>query len=81
MLCEALVRGGFDLLKPMGAFYAFPRCPDPDDVAFCRRLREEGIIAVPGSGFGRSGHMRLSYSVDRDTITRAAARLEGLRQH
>ncbi|HHN74448.1 MAG TPA: pyridoxal phosphate-dependent aminotransferase [Acidobacteria bacterium] len=71
LLWEGLVGMGYHCVRPAGAFYLFPRTPDPDDVAFVRRLQEEGILAVPGSGFGRAGHMRLALTVPRDVIERA----------
>ncbi len=75
VLCDALRRGGYQVVEPDGAFYIFPKCPEPDDVACCASLRERGVMVVPGSGFGRPGHIRLAYSVDRATAARAAARL------
>jgi aspartate aminotransferase len=59
---------GYECVKPKGAFYLFPRTPVPDDVAFVRILQEERILAVPGTGFGCSGHMRIAYCVDDATI-------------
>lgn len=71
LLYDGLTRIGYDVVKPQGAFYVFPRTPEPDDVAFTRRLQEEGVLAVPGSGFGRKGHMRLTLTVSEDTIERS----------
>jgi len=71
VLCDGLLSLGYELHKPRGAFYVFPKTPVPDDVDFVRLLQEEGILAVPGSGFGRSGYMRLSLTVPLDTITRS----------
>jgi aspartate aminotransferase len=34
-------------------------------------LQEEGVLAVPGTGFGRSGFVRLSLTVPKDTIIRS----------
>jgi len=34
-------------------------------------LQNEGILAVPGSGFGRGGYMRLSLTIPRGDIERA----------
>jgi aspartate aminotransferase len=71
-LCETLRAAGFELAPPPGAFYLFPRCPTGDDRAWCARLREHRILTVPGSGFGRAGHLRLAYCVDPATVDRAA---------
>ncbi|HEY1203667.1 MAG: pyridoxal phosphate-dependent aminotransferase [Bryobacteraceae bacterium] len=68
LLCDALARMGYEVSKPAGAFYAFPKTPIADDVAFIRILLEEGILAVPGSGFGRAGYIRLSLTVPREMI-------------
>lgn len=55
---------GYEVVDPEGAFYIFPKTPIDDDVAFTRKLLERNILVVPGSGFGRAGHFRLSYCVD-----------------
>jgi aspartate aminotransferase len=68
LLYEALVDLGYSVVKPMGAFYLFPRCPVDDDVAFVRSLQAKNILTVPGSGFGRSGHIRIAYCVERWVI-------------
>jgi len=78
VLYDALVAGGFTLTKPAGAFYLFPKCPTADDVAWCGRLREQRILTVPGSGFGRAGHLRFAYCVDPATVDRAAPVLAAL---
>ena len=41
----------------------FPKSPIPDDVKFIELLKEELILAVPGTGFGAPGYFRLSYAV------------------
>jgi len=52
-----------------------------DDVAFIRLLQKEGILAVPGSGFGRGGFMRLSLTIRREEIERSLPGFErALRQ-
>lgn len=71
LVCDALSAMGYDAPKPEGAFYVFPKTPIADDVAFVRRLVEEGILAVPGSGFGRPGYFRLSLTVPQATIKRS----------
>jgi aspartate aminotransferase len=71
LMYEGLTRIGYQCVKPQGAFYVFPRTPIADDVAFVRLLAEEGVLTVPGSGFGMPGHIRISLTVDRDTVIRA----------
>jgi len=71
LMYEGLTRIGYECVKPQGAFYVFPRTPLADDVAFVRLLAEEGVLTVPGSGFGMPEHIRISLTVDRETIVRA----------
>jgi aspartate aminotransferase len=71
LMYEGLRRIGYECVKPQGAFYVFPRTPIDDDVAFVRLLAEEGVLTVPGSGFGMPGHIRISLTVERDTVVRA----------
>lgn len=65
---------GYRLHKPQGAFYAFPRSPVPDDVAFVKELLAERVIVTPGVGFGAPGYFRISYSVGERVLEGA---LEG----
>jgi aspartate aminotransferase len=71
MLYEGLVSAGYELVKPEGAFYLFPKTPIEDDVAFVRELQEENILTVPGSGFGGPGHFRIAYCVSDEVIERS----------
>src|SRR5499427_75334 len=71
LMYEGLTRIGYQCVKPQGAFYVFPATPIPDDVAFVRMLAEESVLTVPGSGFGAPGHIRISLTVERDTVVRA----------
>lgn len=71
--CQLLSDTGYDLVKPQGAFYLFPRSPLPDDAAFIQALKQENILAVPGRGFGRAGYFRLAFCVPITVIEGAAA--------
>jgi aspartate aminotransferase len=71
LMYEGLTRIGYRCVKPQGAFYVFPRTPIPDDVAFVGLLAEEGVLTVPGSGFGAPGHIRISLTVERETVVHA----------
>jgi aspartate aminotransferase len=71
LMYEGLTRIGYQCVKPQGAFYVFPSTPMPDDVAFVSMLAEEGVLTVPGSGFGMPGHIRISLTVERETVIRA----------
>ena len=68
MLYNGLSSFGYDIVKPEGTFYLFPRTPIEDDVAFVSALLKEKILAVPGSGFGGPGHFRIAYCVSDEVI-------------
>jgi aspartate aminotransferase len=40
-------------------------------VEFIRLLQAEGILAVPGIGFGRAGYMRLALTIERRDMERS----------
>jgi aspartate aminotransferase len=71
LLCDALTAMGYEAPRPQGSYYCFPKTPIPDDMAFVRLLLAEGILAVPGAGFGRGGHMRLSLTIPRESMERS----------
>lgn len=77
LLCRALRDFGYELNEPGGALYAFPKTPIPDDAAFVELLLRERVLVVPGRGFGRPGHIRISFAVEPETLERG---LEGFRK-
>ena len=64
----ALTDIGYQVVKPQGAFYMFPKAPIDDDVKFTDMLRENRVLVVPGTGFGGPGHFRISYCVSDATL-------------
>lgn len=73
----ALVKMGYEIIKPQGAFYLFPKSPVKDDVEFVKMLQSKNILTVPGRGFGRKGYFRISYCVQNKVIERS---LEGFEE-
>lgn len=59
---------GYEVVKPQGAFYMFPKSPISDDIKYVEELRENNVLVVPGSGFGSPGYFRISYCVDDHTL-------------
>jgi aspartate aminotransferase len=76
VFCDGLARAGYDVRRPEGGYYIFLKSPIPDDVAFIGHLLEQGVLAVPGTGFGRSGYLRLTLTVPEDTIQRSLPAFE-----
>jgi len=62
---------GYNIVKPEGAFYLFPKAPIEDDVAFVKELQSKRILTVPGTGFGKPGYFRIAYAVDWKTIEKS----------
>jgi len=68
---RSLTTFGYEVVKPQGAFYFFPKAPIKDDVAFVRELQSKRILTVPGSGFGKPGYFRIAYAVEKRVIEAA----------
>lgn len=72
---------------PEGAFYVFPSVQDvlgrpiggepvTTSLQLCAALLEHAQVAlVPGEGFGAPGHVRLSYALSDDDLTRGLERI------
>jgi aspartate aminotransferase len=76
LFCAALQGIGYELVKPQGAFYIFPKAPGGDDLAFIQALQEDLVLAVPGRGFALPGYFRIAFCVDTDVIERSFAGFE-----
>lgn len=79
LLTAIMDEAGIEYAMPEGAFYLFCKVPEnklnkiPEgkttDGAFCDHLKKYNILGVPGTGFGRSGYIRLAYCNSVKTIT------------
>lgn len=72
-MADVLSRTGYEFFMPRGAFYFFPKSPEPDELVFLERLTRERVLAVPGRGFGMAGYFRLAFCVDEAVIARSEA--------
>ena len=71
-----LTRIGYDVVKPQGAFYFFPKSPIDDEVEFVKKLAEKKVLVVPGRGFGCPGYFRISYCLPDSVIESSIAGFE-----
>ena len=78
LLYRELTRLGFDVQKPGGTFYIFPRSPEPDAVAFSEKAKRYDLALVPGDSFGCPGYFRMAYCIDTEKVRRSFAALEKL---
>ncbi len=75
---------GFELVKPNGAFYLFPKVTKAmamkgysDVTDFTTAILEEaGVALVTGAGFGSPENVRLSYATSLENLEVAVARLK-----
>jgi len=78
ILYNHLIKLGFEMVKPGGGFYFFPKSPIADDVEFVRQAQKHNILLVPGSGFGAPGYFRIAYCVEMGIIERSLPAWEEL---
>ena len=60
LLYNKLKALGFEVERPGGTFYLFPKALEEDANAFCRRAREFDLLLVPSDTFGVTGYVRLA---------------------
>lgn len=78
LLYDKLTSLGFEMVKPDGAFYFFPKSPLADDVEFVSLAQKHLILLVPGTGFGMPGYFRIAYCIDESIIQNSFAAWEKL---
>ncbi|MGN0294729.1 MAG: pyridoxal phosphate-dependent aminotransferase [Lachnospiraceae bacterium] len=71
LLYQALTEYGYHCVEPGGTFYMFPRSPEPDSMAFCKRAMDMDLMLVPGDNFGCPGHFRIAYCVPEERVKKA----------
>lgn len=76
LLYDALTRIGFEVVKPGGTFYIFPKALEEDAYAFCRKAKEYDLILVPSDNFGVPGYFRMAYCIDTEKVKRSIPVLE-----
>ncbi len=78
ILCNHLSSLGFEVRKPEGTFYLFPKSPLEDDNEFVKLALKHNILVVPGSGFGVPGYFRVSYCVPTEKVNKSLKAWESL---
>jgi len=69
----------YEVTKPGGAFYIFPKSPHGTGSEFVTRAIENNVLIIPGSIFSRRDtHFRISYAASDDTIHRGIDALRKL---
>ena len=74
-----LAAGDYEIVKPGGAFYVFPRAPWGTASEFVAKAIENELLIIPGNIFSHQDtHFRLSYAADDATIDRGIEVLKKL---
>lgn len=71
LIYDELVQLGFEVVKPGGTFYIFPKALEEDAVAFCRKAMQYDLVLVPGDTFGCPGYFRMAYCIETEKVRRA----------
>lgn len=79
LLYNELTKIGYNIVKPGGTFYMFPRTLIPDANEFCwTAAKKLNLIIVPGDSFNCPGHFRISYCVSTEMVERSLPAFEKL---
>lgn len=77
ILYKELTSLGFEVVKPGGTFYIFPKALEDDAIAFSEKAKKHDLILVPSNSFGVDGYFRMAYCIDTEKVERS---LEALRK-
>jgi len=71
---------GISCVKPLGAFYAYPRLENVvDDTHWVSEvIKATGVVVVPGSGFGQkpgTSHFRVVFLPPEETLRSAYGKI------
>ena len=69
----------FEVRKPGGAFYIFPKAPGDKADELVRKAIEQKVLVIPGEVFSsRNSHFRISYAAEDEVLSRGIETLCGL---
>ena len=77
IIYNELVNLGFEVVKPGGTFYIFPKALEDDAIAFSEKAKKYDLILVPSNSFGVNGFFRMAYCINTEKVERS---LDALRK-
>ena len=77
ILYDELKALGFEVVRPGGTFYIFPKALEDDAVAFSQKALKYDLVLVPADSFACPGYFRMAYCIDTEKVERS---LEALRK-
>lgn len=69
-MVDALLEMGYEVRRPEGTFYLFPKSPIEDDMEFIQLLKDEGVLVLPGTLFETPGFFRICLTANDQMIER-----------
>jgi aspartate aminotransferase/aminotransferase len=70
LIVEGLA-GHYEISRPGGAFYLFPKAPIDSGMEFVERAIARGLLIIPGNIFSnRDTHFRISFAASDETLRR-----------
>jgi aspartate/methionine/tyrosine aminotransferase len=59
----------YEVVKPKGAYYIFPRAPGDDGDLFVEEALKKNLFVIPGSVFSRrKSHVRISFAASEENV-------------
>lgn len=71
LLYDELTSLGFEVVRPGGTFYIFPKALEDNAVAFCQKALKYDLVLVPSDSFGVPGYFRMAYCIDTEKVVRS----------
>ncbi len=71
LLYDELKALGFEVVRPSGTFYIFPKALEDDANAFCEKAKKYDLIMVPSDSFGVKGYFRMAYCIETEKVERS----------
>jgi aspartate/methionine/tyrosine aminotransferase len=72
LIYDAL-KDDFEVARPSGAFYIFPKAPSGRAQEFVAKAIKRNVLIIPGDVFSEKGtHFRVSYAASREVIAQGA---------
>ncbi|MCD8028336.1 MAG: pyridoxal phosphate-dependent aminotransferase [Erysipelotrichaceae bacterium] len=76
LIYDKLIELGFEVVRPGGTFYIFPKALEEDANVFCQKALKYDLIFVPSDAFGVKGYFRMAYCIDTNKVKRSLPALE-----
>ncbi len=78
-LYNGLIEAGYEVVKPMGSLYAFPKAPWGTGMEFVETCIKNNLLAIPGNCFSEQDtHFRLVFAAADETLAKGVEILKKL---